>query len=131
MLQVVKSIINSQRDPQQEIERFNEAQEKLDFTTMYDVLFHTAAQYCKKRGQGKYWSTQKICDVSNDVAAYILKRYKKNPNYRCKHMAAVHFAWLHIVYGDLYKQDQINKLTQSYDAIPEYVTDFIEYKQSQ
>lgn len=112
--------MNQRRVPEEEIQRFNKAQEALDYTTMYDILFHTACQYCKKR-QGSHWDSVKIVDVANDIACLILSRYKKNSEYRCLHMAAVHYAFIKVIYEFYRKQDEQDKQEVDYDRISNYV----------
>ena len=102
--------MDEKRVPEQEIERFNKAQEQLDFNTMFDVIYHTSCQYLKKRVGGMYtWTSEKISDVAIDMTTEILNRYKKNPSYRCLHMAAVHFAFLKVVYGKMQKEEKQDK----------------------
>lgn len=110
MLEKLKNLIDEKRVPKQEIERFNKAQECLDFNTMFDILYHTSCQYLKKRVGGMYtWTSEKISDVAVDMTTEILNRYKNNPSYRCLHMAAVHFAFLKVVYGKMQKEEKQEK----------------------
>lgn len=131
MTKELEKLMDEKRVPGQEIKRFNSAQERLDFNTMFDVLYHTSCQYLKKRVgwmcarpvsydpdkpvRLASWTTEKISDTAVDMAIEILTRYKKNPKYRCLHMAAVHFAFIKIVYGKLQKEDNQAKLKVSYD----------------
>lgn len=132
MTRELKDLMNERRVPEQEIERFNKAQERLDFTTMFDVLYHTSCQYLKKRvgwmcgrsvsydpDKPAYtrmsWTTEKINDAAIDMTTEILGRYKKDPSYRCLHMAAVHYAFLKIVYGKLQKEESRAKMECSFD----------------
>lgn len=127
----MKAILDERRDPKAETERFQAAQEAKDYTTMFDVLFHSSCQYCKKRGQGKYWDSDKLYDVATDMTLYLMQRYQRNPDYKMtSHICQVHFAFLRCVYGDLYKRDKEKKQTCSYDvldkAIPAPPTDYLE-----
>lgn len=111
MTKALNNLMNEKRAPDKEIERFNRAQECLDFKTMFDVLYHTSCQYLKKRvgwmcSSKSQWSSEKMSDVAIDMTTEILLRYKKNPTYRCLHMAAVHFAFLKVVYGKMQKEEK-------------------------
>lgn len=110
MLEKLKNLMDEKRVPKQEIERFNKAQEQLDFNTMFDILYHTSCQYLKKRVGGMYtWTSEKISDVAVDMTTEILNRYNNNQSYRCLHMAAVHFAFLKVVYGKMQKEEKQEK----------------------
>lgn len=117
ILPQIKAIVDEKREPKSEIERFQAAQEAKDFTTMFDVLFHTSCQVCKRKGQGKYWDSDKLAEVATDMAIYLMERYKKNPEYRMKsHVTQCYYAYLRVVCGDLCKADKERKLTCSYEA---------------
>lgn len=125
MTKALNNLMNEKRAPDKEIERFNMAQEHLDFKTMFDVLYHTSCQYLKKRVgwmcSGKsQWSSEKMSDVAIDMTTEILLRYKKNPTYRCLHMAAVHFAFLKVVYGKMQKEEKQDKNLCAFDDVNLY-----------
>lgn len=116
ILRQVKNIIDAKRDPEEETRRFQAAQEIKDYETMFDVLFHSACQYCKKRGQGKFWNSDKLYDVASEMAIYLMQRYQRNPNYHItSHITQVHYAYLHVVYGNMQKRDKEEKQTCSYE----------------
>ena len=116
MLEKLKNLMDEKRVPEQEIERFNKAQEYLDFNTMFDILYHTSCQYLKKRVGGMYtWTSEKISDVAVDMTTEILNRYKNNQSYRCLHMAAVHFAFLKVVYGKMQKEEKQDRNNCCFD----------------
>lgn len=114
MLAALRSLMDERRNPKIEILRFNIAQDKLDFATMWDVLYHAACQYCKKH-RYKTWNCDTISEIATDMAATIIRRYHKDPSYRCKHAAAIHFAFLGRVYGEQQKTDKLDKQCISYD----------------
>lgn len=104
--------MDERRDPKREMERFNKAQENLDFETMWDVLYHTACQYCKKHKHPS-WTSDDISDIASDISFKILNRYYKDAQYRCKHMAAVHYAFLGVVYDTRQKEERFWKACDS------------------
>lgn len=117
ILREVKNIIDAKRDPEEETRKFQAAQEAKDYTTMFEVLFHTACQYCKKRGQGKYWTSDRLAEVATDMTIYLMQRYRRNPEYRMlSHITQIHYAFLHTVYGALQKRDKEAKITTSFEA---------------
>ena len=135
MTKALNNLMNEKRAPDKEIERFNRAQECLDFETMFDVLYHTSCQYLKKRvgwmcssscssssssSSKSQWSSEKMSDVAIDMTTEILLRYKKNPSYRCLHMAAVHFAFLKVVYGKMQKEEKQDKNLCCFDDVNLY-----------
>lgn len=117
ILPAVKRIIDEKRDPEAEKKRFQAAQDARDFTTMFETIFHTAVQVCKKRGQGKYWDSDKLYEVAMDMTIYLMQRYQKNPDYKMtSHVAQCCYAYLHVVYGKLQRYDKEAKQTCSYEA---------------
>lgn len=117
ILRAVKNIIDDKRDVESETRRFQKAQSERDYTTMWDILFHSSAQYCKKRGQGRFWDADKLYDISSEMAIYLMQRYQRNPNYHItSHITQVHYAYLHVVYGAQQKRDKEARQTCSYEA---------------
>lgn len=117
ILREVKNIIDAKRDPEEETKKFQAAQAAKDYTTMFSILFHTACQYCKKRGQGKWWTSDHLAEVATDMTIYLMQRYRRNPDYRMtSHVTQIHYAYLKVVYGDLYKRDKEKAQTCSFEA---------------
>lgn len=117
MPQIKREIIDAKRDPRKETERFQAAQEAKDYETMFDVLLHSSAQVCKRKGQGKWWDSDKLYDVASEMAIYLMERYKRNPEYRMSsHITQVYYAYMHCVYGTQLKRDNEAKRTCSYEA---------------
>lgn len=111
----IHQLIDERRNPEQQKVEFQKAQAELDFRKLYDILFHTAAQYCKKM-QGKYWSTNKIIDTANDITIFIMHRYEKNPAYRVgSHVTVVALAYRNIVQDHYKKREALDAMI---DEIP-------------
>lgn len=117
VLPEVDQLINVKRDPKEETIIFNKAQQERDFPTMYDCLFHTACQFIKSKGHGKFWDIQKICDVANDISIAILDRYRRKPEYQCNHLKAVALAYRGIVWNDMKKQSDFEAKCCSYEML--------------
>lgn len=96
--------MDERRDPNEERARFNKAIEVRDFATMWDVLYHTACQYCKKK-QGYIWDTDRIHEGATEIAMILIERIRRKPDYRCNHMAAVHYAFLRVAFDIFKKKD--------------------------